>query len=168
MHDPMTVAFSIRFLGITIWHVDPEKRGDDDSCDWFGRRRPLNDREKAIVEAMWDLETLLDNRPHFPDSREHKAFQVLKAAVWEWKRRGKWRLPVRWHVWHWRVTVDAVRSLKRSLFSRCAGCGKGFPWGYCPVSTSWNGGGPRWFRGEPHTYHHDCCPRHDSKPLGAA
>lgn len=52
MHDPMTQAFSIRYPWfrrvkwgngryheefLTIWHVDPEKGGDDDSCDWFGR-----------------------------------------------------------------------------------------------------------------------------------
>lgn len=66
MHDPMTVAFEIRrpwpkkakteagrkrdkklysrrfwFDGhlpsiATIWHVDPEKKGSDDSCGWFG------------------------------------------------------------------------------------------------------------------------------------
>lgn len=51
MHDPMTLAFSIpnplsrafwmeawsmapSFL--EVWHVDPEKNGDSDSCDWFG------------------------------------------------------------------------------------------------------------------------------------
>jgi len=49
MHDPMTVAHEI-YLGakkkknghyrsplITIWHVDPEKDGTDDSCGWFVR-----------------------------------------------------------------------------------------------------------------------------------
>ena len=48
MHDPMTVAFEIkspfikrRYKGfnsrttlVTIWHLDPEKHGDDDSCGW--------------------------------------------------------------------------------------------------------------------------------------
>lgn len=38
MHDPMTVAFEIgRFA--TIWHVDPETDGSDDSCGWFMRSR---------------------------------------------------------------------------------------------------------------------------------
>lgn len=52
MHDPMTVAFEIKYpwksrpskhypegyrgTFITIWHRDPEKDGSDDSCDWFG------------------------------------------------------------------------------------------------------------------------------------
>lgn len=53
MHDPMTQAFVIRYpwfrrvkFGngryhdefITVWHVDPESDGSDDSCDWSGRR----------------------------------------------------------------------------------------------------------------------------------
>lgn len=52
MHDPHTVAFEIKypikhrtkhFPGgyrnsfITIWHKDPERKGDDDSCGWFKR-----------------------------------------------------------------------------------------------------------------------------------
>lgn len=47
MHDPMTVAFEIKLPFrseknkykslITIWHVDPEKDGSDDSCGWFIR-----------------------------------------------------------------------------------------------------------------------------------
>lgn len=49
MHDPMTVAHEIKWpfkdkFGyrkslITIWHVDPEKDGTDDSCGWFPRSR---------------------------------------------------------------------------------------------------------------------------------
>lgn len=53
MHDPMTQAFSIRYPWfrrvswgtgryhdefITVWHVDPERDGSDDSCDWSGHR----------------------------------------------------------------------------------------------------------------------------------
>lgn len=34
MHDPMTVAFDLGV--VTIWHVDPEKDGSDDSC-WNDR-----------------------------------------------------------------------------------------------------------------------------------
>ena len=99
MHDPFTQVAHFPKLGIIIWHRDPERRGNDDSCDWHGRHRPLNSREQAIVEAIWDLETLLDNRPHFPDSPEHRRFQVLKEAIYQWQRRGR-RLHPRWHVWH--------------------------------------------------------------------
>lgn len=61
MHDPMTVAHEI-YLGsqkkknghyrnpfITIWHVDPEKDGTDDSCGWFIRSRHL---DQTLMEKV--------------------------------------------------------------------------------------------------------------------
>jgi hypothetical protein len=62
MHDPMTVAHEIR-LGskynnrgnyrsplITIWHVDPETDGTDDSC---GYSRPkLTDADRAYIKKV--------------------------------------------------------------------------------------------------------------------
>lgn len=61
MHDPQCVAFDI-YLGrkkkkngqyrspfITIWHVDPEKDGTDDSCGWFLRNRHL---PKELIEKV--------------------------------------------------------------------------------------------------------------------
>lgn len=65
MHDPMTVAHEI-YMGakkkrngdyrspiITIWHVDPEKDGTDDSCGWFARARHGDaDMVKKIRSAL--------------------------------------------------------------------------------------------------------------------
>lgn len=70
MHDPMAVAHEI-YLGpkkkknghyrspfITIWHVDPEKDGTDDSCGWFIRERHMDKKiiEKVVKEftSEWD------------------------------------------------------------------------------------------------------------------
>lgn len=70
MHDPMTVAHEI-YLGpkkkknghyrsplITIWHVDPEKDGTDDSCGWFMRSRHGNPETlkkiKSAIESNFD------------------------------------------------------------------------------------------------------------------
>lgn len=174
MHDPMSVAHEIRYpwpwpkrafsgtreLLITIWHIDPELRGDDDSCDWFNHKRPRNAAESALAEAQWDLETLLDNEPHYPSSREHLAFQRLKAATHAFLHRPSrthwWQLHPRWHVWHWRIQIHPVQDFKRWAFSRCAGCGRRFAFGYSPVSHSWNGTGPRWFRGERGVFHSEC------------
>jgi hypothetical protein len=66
MHDPNTVAFEIRspipqkplMKGgrpyhasvITIWHRDPERRGDDDSCGWCFVR--LSDADRAWVKEL--------------------------------------------------------------------------------------------------------------------
>ena len=57
MHDPMTVAFEVKYpwrdkssgttklfpkgyrrTFITVWHVDPETDGSDDSCGWSDGR----------------------------------------------------------------------------------------------------------------------------------
>lgn len=80
MHDPMTVAFEIRYPWkaypaskargefernyrrsfITIWHVDPEKDGSDDSCGWFMRVRHGNkdmfEKIKRAFASEWDGE----------------------------------------------------------------------------------------------------------------
>jgi hypothetical protein len=61
MHDPMCVAHKIYLGGkkkkngnyrtplITIWHVDPEKDGTDDSCGSFIRQRHL---PKDLIEKV--------------------------------------------------------------------------------------------------------------------
>lgn len=62
MHEPSTVAFDIRnpFTGrtaVTIWHVDPECDGSDDSCGWFPRSRhgdaAVLERIKKRFEIEW-------------------------------------------------------------------------------------------------------------------
>ncbi len=66
MHDPCTQAFVIPWryrwstLGktpwryweplITIWHVDPERGGSDDSCGWS--RPPLSATTREIVKSL--------------------------------------------------------------------------------------------------------------------
>lgn len=72
MHDPMTVAFHIRRpwpsrwpdgkrywpTWITVWHVDPERDGTDDSCGWFIRARhgdkEVLDKIVRRYEHDWD------------------------------------------------------------------------------------------------------------------
>lgn len=82
MHDPQTVAFEIRYpwlkygrkarkgvaggLGdfertyrasfITIWHVDPERDGSDDSCGWFKRARHGDRASLEQIRKDFDFE----------------------------------------------------------------------------------------------------------------
>lgn len=84
---------------------------------------------------------------------KHLLLRVL--AAWNRYHRRWWQHP-RWHFWHWRIQVHPVQQFKRWAFSRCAKCGRRFCWGYSPVSHSWNGGGPRWFRSEQGVYHSEC------------
>lgn len=224
MHDPMTVAFEVGKLA-TIWHVDPERDGSDDSCGWFIRSRHLDKKildriasrfefdwshgvpsgwfadngepnwsTHSIVMAMtfiatgemwgywsrrqtqflrthvWDVlafaENTVDsaytaiNQSYRRDPRETAKDRARSMAsmmyAWVARQHRPWYRHPKWHFWHWKIQIHHLQMLKRWLFSRCCKCGKGFRWGESPVSGSWNGTGPRWFRSEEHIYHSDC------------
>lgn len=86
------------------------------------------------------------------------AARNMKGLMRPW-----WKHP-RYHFWHWKLTIHPLQQLKRWLFSRCAGCGDRFTYGYSPHTYSWHGTGPRWFRGESSVYHSDCLPRTKATP----
>lgn len=141
---------------ITIWHVDPETDGTDDSCRWFHPR--LTEREKQIAANLIDDE--FDNlRGWFGDANRDEMVWRVRQIFRIYRREFRWRLHPRWHVWHWKIQVHPVQTFKRWAFSRCAGCGNRFAWGYSPVTGQWYGTGPRWFRGEKLIYHGDCYPK---------
>lgn len=71
MHSPMTVAFDVpnpflwerNYKGqlrpktlATIWHVDPEKDGTDDSCGWFMRGRHCDQARLKQIEKDFAFE----------------------------------------------------------------------------------------------------------------
>ena len=68
MHDPMTVAWEVpnpfakrwdwegarwrdRDKLVVIWHVDPERDGSDDSCDWAGYKAKRAGRRR--LRPQW-------------------------------------------------------------------------------------------------------------------
>jgi hypothetical protein len=130
MHDPLTVAFEIKYpwyrkvtypngkdsykyhkAFITVWHNDPGTDGSDDSCDWFNRKNK------------------------------------------------KFRIHPRFHFWHWSFQVCPLQTLKRFLFSRCGVCGKRFTWkesSGCVLACDWSGDGPGWFRNRERIMHFRC------------
>lgn len=76
MHDPATVAFDIRFplfpkkhtfpngeiyksypLLVTIWHIDPEIDGTDDSCGFTFPKLTETDK-KIIDDILWNEEAM--------------------------------------------------------------------------------------------------------------
>jgi hypothetical protein len=192
MHDPSSVAFEIRYPWraysrahreahpkseftqtyrrsfITIWHEDPETDGSDDSCDWFGSRRPLNPRERALYEAMDDLFHKLGNTPYYPDPKlwgkephgeDPSGWGVVtnaQRAMYAWRRRSSFRWHPRWHFWHWRIQVHPYQQARRWLLTRCCKCGGRFAYGESPVTGSWDSKPPRLFRGEQGLWHMDC------------
>lgn len=183
MHDPMTLAFSIRnpFVSqapllrggkpyhpplIDIWHVDPEKGGSDDSCDWSGRHRPLNPREKALAAAWYELDHVLGNEPFYPHPRlyghdphgegNRSPKRDMELAFYAWRRRGAIRWHPRWHIHHWKITIIPLQHFKRWMWSRCETCGGPFRWGEAPVGRGWGGGRLRWFKGDDAVRHMAC------------
>jgi hypothetical protein len=203
MHDPMTVAFEIcypwkkygkrgrnkfeqnyRAPFITIWHVDPEKDGSDDSCDWHHRRLTKRETEFAaqlidnevdnlrsffstfISTSMpcskghTDREQCYDAECHLGDYMENCSRETMRGRVAQvfrcYKREFHWHYPVRWHFWHWKLQCHPLQQFKRWAFSRCEKCGGGFAYGESPVTGCWDGTGPLWFRSEKHIYHQNC------------
>jgi len=94
MHDPSTLICSIniplpwktttfwkdkhkewaKYHLANLWHVDPDVRGDDDSCGWFMRARHGDQMvlEKIIkrFEEDWDRVFQPSEQDHDPDDGE--------------------------------------------------------------------------------------------------
>jgi len=259
MHDPMTQAFEIKYpwlkygksgrtkfeqeyreTFITIWHVDPETDGSDDSCGWSRPRLSKDQlrrcqslaadearepwyqafRGKAI-DSPTEAETLVRQAFFLIGrvfSKSHiceppiKPVTYSEAAAWAadmlcspvdnlrsslsflpgWssncakdrprdreycaerfffciagyilRERRPWYRHPRWHLWHWKLQIHPLQTFKRWAFSRCCKCGKGFSWGYSPVTNSWDSQGPGWFHSEKDVFHSSC----DSPSISAA
>lgn len=68
MYDPSTMVKCFKWLFtetplLTVWHVDPETDGSDDSCDWFGgkklttNQKKTRDRIAQRFEHKWNRES---------------------------------------------------------------------------------------------------------------
>ena len=90
----MTVAFDIKYPWkfkdreyrdnlITIWHVDPEKDGTDDSCGWFIRSRHLDQKilDKIVnsFEFEWDRTFCLSK---FDDGYEYEKGETPDKTIY--------------------------------------------------------------------------------------
>jgi hypothetical protein len=153
MFDPLSVAIEIKYpwrnkpseffpkgyrdTFITIWHKDPCSDGSDNSCDWFGQKK-RSPKLDALGEAIRRLETVLDNRPFYPDHEGHIRFQPVKDAYWQLKKKTRLRWHPRYHFWHWRIQIHPWQKLYRWAFERCTFCRKGFKWNE-QVIGSWSG-----------------------------
>lgn len=171
MRDPDTVAFEIkspfvkdvfngykyRSLIITIWHCDPERRGDDDSCGWFIRGRHLPAADRALADYL--IRNEHDNLRHwFSDCRDQEEMIGRIEGIFAALRRRErpwWRHP-RWHFWHWQFQIHPWQQFRRWMLTRCALCGKPFKFGESPVSHQWHSPKPKFLRGETDCYHSSC------------
>jgi hypothetical protein len=112
------------------------------------------------VVAIYDLATCPnDNLKHtFRSVRDADSFYTFFHLVYRayTRHHRPWYRHPRWHFWHWRFQIHAWQKFRRWAFSRCAGCGKGFSYGYSPTSFSWDSKRPGWFRSEEGIYHSEC------------
>lgn len=108
----------------------------------FFAENPTDSLNRAIYR--------LDKDDESADDFAHVIYGYLLRSTRPW-----WKAP-RWHVHHWEIQIPFMQQLKRFLFGRCAGCGKGFRWGESVHSTQWGGDGPQWFRSELGIYHGSC------------
>lgn len=125
---------------VTIWHVDPEKPTPHGRTDDSCRA----DVRRRQLDA-------------YKDGRGLENWLLWKRYVHMHK----------WHVHHWKIQVRPLGSLRRWLFTRCAGCGERLPFGYSPVSGHWDAPPHKWYESEVGVYHHECYSK-KQQPEGVA
>jgi hypothetical protein len=120
---------------------------------WRLERRDLSVRD--IRNAVSLAVSNGDNLQHsFANWKEpHDAIRFAISAYLRGRR--PWYRHPRWHVYHWRIQWHFGQTLHRWLFSRCATCGRRFPWGYSPIGP-WNSPKRKWYQGEAGVTHHEC------------
>ncbi len=111
MHDPSTRAFEVKLpftekknkqggvlnYGITlfsIWHIDPETDGSDDSCGWFMRERhgKKDVYEKIKKSFKYEIETLCRDENTTTYSFALTLFQRAAYIYFgdDWDKAKKW------------------------------------------------------------------------------
>lgn len=130
----------------------------------YGTRLTAGEHEQIYELATCPVDNLQLTFRQVKDdaSFEPLFFCVFKAYL---RHHRPWYRHPRWHFSHWRFQVHVWREFRRWAFSRCAGCGGRFTWGYCPVSFQWDKPRPKIFRSEVGSYH-DKCAHAVSRPNG--
>ena len=146
MHDPMTVCWRIclpfgksyEYPVLTVWHVDPEKDGSDDSCSWFLPK--LSKKEQALAHDLTNNE--IDNLQSWFSDQDAREVEWKVARIMRvYKREFRWRWHPRWHFWHWQFQFHPWQWFYRQYFERCDVCGEKLK-GETPIGN-W-GGTKKW------------------------
>ncbi len=157
MHDNRTIAFDIRlpkfwkkkqpiYQGskivrrecldlVIIYHIDPEKDGTDNSCDWHDCKLVKEEREEVMKVRTQGRERSSEGRNYFDivfQSSNERDIESIFNQVWVharkyYKPRPWWKHP-RWHLHHWQIRIPVLQELYNYLFERCSICGKKYAW----------------------------------------
>lgn len=147
--EPQSVADAealLRGALLFVAHVCRVKLSYAEACSKADRllHNPVdNIRSSLCFLPGWHSN---NSQPTEYDRKEHaKRFYWILARVLLTDARPWYRHP-RWHLWHWKLQIHLWQMFKRAWFERCSKCGKGYSWGYSPMSN-WDG---------TRTWHSDC------------
>lgn len=87
---------------ITIWHVDPQKDGTDDSCDWFGTKKTKNNG--------WYPASINEYNKMSSDVKQAIDFIWYK---WHHKLGRPWYKHPKYHFWHWDIQIEPINKIRR-------------------------------------------------------
>lgn len=135
MHDPKVIAFDIRRPWPQVRKVPKGDRRGNRPFSWPFASFAGRELYWPAIITVWHVEpggadalTVCDDR-----------------SLWQW------------HVHHWRIQVQPLQHLRRSLLTRCVHCGgRSVKGNQVNVSHSWHGERAPWWRGEVGLYHHAC------------
>jgi hypothetical protein len=118
MHDPMVVAFDIH----RPWPSHPLRKPTRPVPRW-----KLSFPFMYVAGREWyfpSLITIWHVEPGGRDSGEvckhHTSTQDPETGKWTHHYSTRWK----WHVWHWKIQVSPLQSLRAFLFDRCETCGR--------------------------------------------
>lgn len=99
MHDPMSVAHEIKWPFknkngyrnpiITIWHVDPESDGSDDSCGWFSPPAGKETTAKVIKMAKEQYGNIFARKVALAEEKSYASIcynqDTYGMIYWSWR-----------------------------------------------------------------------------------
>lgn len=131
--------------------------------EMMGRGKAYKFMQKNLFDILMFAENPTDSLHNFciqrfgPVKRKER-IQEAASSIYGYilRKIRPWYKHPKWHMHHWQVQVMPLLQFKRWAFSKCSKCGKGFKWGYAPITTSWNSTGPMWFKSEENSSHQEC------------
>jgi hypothetical protein len=99
MHDPMTVAFSGKY--VTVWHIDPESDGSDDSCGWSRPRIGKERLAKLKSEAEFERQFFFGKKYATLNLNTASCYEVIYAI---------WAI-IRWRFYRKQVTAAEIKEI---------------------------------------------------------
>lgn len=124
----------------------------------YGSKLTHSEIEHIYSLATSPIDNLQLSFSQIKDAETFRSFFFLVFAAYLRHSRPWYRHP-RWHFWHWKFQFRYIQQFKRWAFSRCATCGGRFSFGYYPITNTWDGTGPLWFKSEKDVHHSDCSGR---------